>query len=434
MMVFAQGAPDARIGPDEARAALAGALQSLGPRKRVLVLPPDITRLHSQAGLLAEAAWDHYGSAVADVMPALGTHAPMTAAQVAAMFGRVPPGLFRVHDWRGGLTTLGHVPGDLVRDASGGVVDYSVPVQVNRLLTEGRHDLILSIGQVVPHEVAGMAGHDKNIFVGVGGADAIHRTHFLGAAFGMERIMGRAANPVRRVLRYAAETFARSLPIVHVLTVVGRDADGALVLRGIFIGDDGECFRRAAALALQVNVEMVDRPLAKVVVWLDPAEYRTTWLGNKSIYRTRMAIADGGELIVLAPGVERFGEDAGMDALIRRFGYAGTPAVLSAAGRDPELARNLAAAAHLIHGSPEGRFTVTYCPGRLRPDEVEGVGFRWADLAATASRYDPRALADGPNILPDGEEIFFVSNPGLGLWACRERFGPAPDAGLKFEG
>ncbi len=422
MAFFGSGSARSRINLEEARAALFAALDRLGPRKRVLLVPPDATRLHSQAGPLTEAAWEYYGDALAGVLPALGTHAPMTDAEIRGMFGKVPPGLFHVHDWRSGLATLGEVPAGFVAEVSEGRVDYPVPIQVDRLLVKGRFDLILSIGQVVPHEVAGMAGHMKNIFVGAGGAEAIHRTHFLGAAYGMERIMGRPATPVRRVLDYAAERFARNLPIVHVLTVIGRDAGGGEVLRGLYIGDDGECFRRAAELAREVNIELVAAQLSKVVVYLDPARYKSTWLGNKAIYRTRMALADEGELIVLAPGVSRFGEDPEIDVLIRKYGYAGTPRILELVKTQPDLAESLCAAAHLIHGSTEGRFSVTYCPGGLTKDEVEGVGFRFGGLNDMTARYDLRLLRDGFNTLPDGERIFYISNPALGLWASRDRF------------
>jgi nickel-dependent lactate racemase len=346
----------------------------------------------------------------------------MTPDEIAEMFGAVPAGLFRVHDWRHGIQTLGEVPAEFVREASGGAVDYPWPAQVARLLTDGGHDLILSIGQVVPHEVIGMANYNKNVFVGTGGQDGINKSHFLGAAYGMEKIMGRADTPVRRVLNYASEHFAKALPLVYVHTVVGRGDDGQLHVRGLFIGDDEECFTRAAELSLQVNFEMLDAPLEKVVVYLDPSEFRSTWLGNKSIYRTRMAIADGGELIVLAPGVKEFGEDAEIDRLIRKYGYVSTPEVMTALDANDDLARNLSAAAHLIHGTSEGRFSITYCPGHLSREEVESVNYQYGDLNEMVKRYDPETLADGVNTLPDGETIFYISNPAIGLWAYRGRF------------
>jgi nickel-dependent lactate racemase len=403
------------------KAGLFEALGRLGERKRVLAVPPDFTRLHSKAGLLTELAWEYYGAALTDVLPALGTHKAMTENEIASMYGATPRSLFRVHDWRNDVVTLGEVPGEFVREVSEGKVDYSWPAQVNKLVRDGGHDLILSIGQVVPHEVVGMANGNKNIFIGTGGAMGIHRSHFLGAVYGMERMMGRAETPVRRVLNYASEHFATGMPIVYVLTVVGKNAAGELVVRGLFVGDDAECFDRAAALSLEVNFQMLDREIKKAVVFLDPHEFKSTWLGNKSVYRTRMALADDAELIVLAPGVREFGEDKAIDGLIRRYGYCGTPATLAAVKTDPDLASNLSAAAHLIHGSSEGRFTIRYCPGHLTRAEIEGVHFAYGDLAEMTAKYDPAKLKDGYNTV-DGEEIFYISNPGLGLWAYRGRF------------
>ncbi len=406
----------------EIRVGLFEALGKLGERSRVLAVPPDFTRFHSKAGELTEMAWEFYGDRLVDVLPALGTHTAMSDEQIATMFGETPRELFRVHDWRRDIVTLGEVPGEFVKEVSEGLVEYSWPAQVNKLLRDGGHDLILSVGQVVPHEVVGMANGSKNIFIGTGGVMGIHRSHFLGAVYGMERMMGRADTPVRRVLNYASEHFGGMLPqVVYVQTVVNKNAAGELVMRGLFIGDDNECFERAAALSLQCNFLMMDREIKKAVVFLDPDEFHSTWLGNKSVYRTRMALADGAELIVLAPGVKEFGEDKTIDELIRRYGYCGTPATLEAVKNDPELAANLSAAAHLIHGSSEGRFTIRYCPGHLTRAEIEGLHYEYGELAEYAKKYDPAVLKDGWNVV-EGEQIFYISNPGLGLWAWRGRF------------
>jgi nickel-dependent lactate racemase len=421
-LFFATGSPTTELSDAEIRTGLFEALTKLGERTRVLAVPPDFTRMHSQSGVLTEMAWEFYGDRLVDVLPALGTHKPMTDHEIATMFGATPRSLFRVHDWRNDIVTLGEVPGSFMLQVSEGKLDYPWPAQVNKLLRDGGHDLILSIGQVVPHEVVGMANGSKNIFVGTGGVMGIHRSHFLGAVYGMERMMGRADTPVRRVLNYASENFTGGLPqIVYVQTVVNKNAAGKLVMRGMYVGDDTECFERAAALSLRCNFLMMDREIHKAVVFLDPHEFRSTWLGNKSVYRTRMALADNAELIVLAPGVHEFGEDAAIDVLIRKYGYCGTPATLAAVKEDPQLAANLSAAAHLIHGSSEGRFTIRYCPGHLTRQEVESVHFAYGDLATYAAKYDPAKLPDGWNIV-DGEEIFYVSNPGLGLWAYEGRF------------
>ena len=420
-LLVERGGLDAEISAAELRSLLFEALAKLGERQRVLVAPPDITRLHSKAGELTRYAWEYYGERLRAVLPALGTHAPMSAEQLTRMFGDLPQSLVQIHNWRTDIETLGEVPAEFIREQSEGKLDYSWPAQVNRLLLRGDFDLILSVGQVVPHEVIGMANYNKNILIGTGGREGINRSHYLGAVYGMERIMGRADTPVRRVLNYASDRYLREMPIVYVQTVVGRARDGGLALRGVFIGDDAECFERAAALSLKVNFEMMDKPLRKAVVYLDPHEFHSTWLGNKAVYRTRMALADGAELVVLAPAVKEFGEDRGIDALIRKYGYRGTPATLEAVARNADLAADLSAAAHLIHGSSEGRFTITWCPGHLTREEVEGVGFAYGDLGEMLRRYDPTKLTHGFNQV-DGEEIFFVANPGLGLWAYRDRF------------
>ncbi len=422
MVLYQKGSETETLSQEDLKNALFSALGNISPKKKVLAVPPDYTRYHSKAGELTTYAYDYYRENLTDILPALGTHSPMTDQQIDHMFPGVPKDLFRIHDWRNDIVTLGVVPGSYISEITDGRIDYDWPAQVNKLLNEGGHDLILSIGQVVPHEVIGMANYNKNIFVGTGGSEGINKSHFIGAAYGMERIMGRANNPVRRVLNYASEQFAAHLPVIYVQTVIGRNNEGNLVPRGIFIGDDEEVFEMAADLSIKVNFEMVDKPLKKVVVYLDPSEFKSTWLGNKSIYRTRMALADGGELIVLAPGLKEFGEDKTIDELIRKYGYFGTPATLKATEENQELRDNLGAAAHLIHGSSEDRFSITYCPGNLSKKEIESVNFNYADLKEMIQKYNPGTLKDGKNIMPDGEEIFYISNPAVGLWAHKDRF------------
>ena len=422
MLYYERGGEDEILTDEDMRAGLNEALDKIGKCKKVLAVPPDITRFHSKAGDLTRFAYDYYGETLTDILPALGTHVPMTPGEMDKMFPGVPHELFREHKWRSDLATLGTVPGSYISEISGGKLDYDWPAQVNTLLVEGGFDLIFSPGQVVPHEVVGMANHSKNIFVGVGGEGGIHKSHFLGAVHGMERIMGRIDNPVRAVLDYAARDFSEKLPqILYAQTVLGPDDSGALVVRGLYIGDGRECFEKASALAVKVNFTLVDKPIKKCVVYLDPEEFRSTWLGNKSVYRTRMAMADGGELIVLAPGVKEFGEDGEIDKLIRKYGYFGTPKTLASVKENEDLGANLSAAAHLIHGSSEGRFSITYAPGFLSREEVEGVGFGYAELEVLFEKYDPSILKTGWNKV-GGEEIFFVANPALGLWAHADRF------------
>ncbi len=455
MIYHREGSETGDLSGDDLRRGLYSALDKLGPKKKVLLVPPDQTRLHSRAGELTCMAYEYYGDAVSDILPALGTHNPMGPAEFDRMFPGVPHNLFRVHDWRNDVITLGEVPAEFISEITGGSLSYPWPAQLNKLIWQGGHDLILSIGQVVPHEVIGMANYNKNLFIGCGGPESINKSHFLGAVFGMERIMGRASNPVRKVLNFAAKEFISDLPVVYVHTVLGTDdrrpttddrrpmtddrrqmlGDGritgnrklaignhSLATRGLFIGSDEDVFTEAAELSLKVNFNLMDKPLQKVVVYLDPDEYRSTWLGNKSIYRTRMAIADGGELIVLAPGVKEFGEDREIDRLIRKYGYYGTPRTLQAVKENPELAGNLSAAAHLIHGSSEGRFSITYCAGHLTRDETESVGFEYGNLETQLKRFNPDILHEGINRTESGEEFFYISNPALGLWSTQSRF------------
>ncbi len=421
MIYFKSGSENTVLDSKDLETGIVSALEKLGIRKKVLVVPPDCTRFHSRAGELTSFIYKYYKDSLKDILPALGTHSPVTDIQLNDMFREVPKSLFRVHDWRKDVVTIGTVPAEYISEITNGALNYSWPAQINNLVFNGGHDLILSVGQVVPHEVIGMANYNKNILIGTGGPESINKSHFLGAVYGMERIMGKADNPVRSLLNYAADRFLSHLPIIYVHTVIGQDDNGNLVVRGLFIGDDAEVFSLASELSLKVNFNVLNKPLKKVVVYLDATEYKSTWLGNKSIYRTRMAMADKGELIIMAPGLKEFGEDSEIDRLIRKYGYKGTPETLRSLAGNEELNRNLSAAAHLIHGSSEGRFEITYCPGILTQAEIESVNFQYNDLRDMMKKYNPKNLKDGFNNISDSEEIFYISNPALGLWASKER-------------
>ena len=412
---FQRGSVNDTISTGDKRAALAQLLKAIDrPLRKVLILPPDHTRLNSDAGPLTAILYEMLAPTTqVDVLPTLGTHSPMTPAQLRMMFGdTIPLDRFLVHDWRNNIRHVGTVPGKLIKEWSEGRVDYDVRVEVSNQLFAG-YDLILSVGQLVPHEVVGIANYTKNIMTGAGGPDSINKSHFLGAAFGMERMMGRIETPVRKLFNYGIQTFLRDLPIVYVLTVMQKTNTG-MAMRGLYIGDDDATFTTGAKLSQQVNLDLLDAPLKKVLVYLDPHEFKSTWLGNKAIYRTRMAMADGGELIILAPGLTEFGEDHEIDRLIRKYGYRGTPPTLAAVRANPELANNLSAAAHLIHGSSEGRFRIKYCPGPgMTADAIRSVGFEAGNL----KDYPVDGLKDGFN-----GEVFYISNPALGLWALRSQF------------
>jgi nickel-dependent lactate racemase len=414
-------------------------IEELKVRGPVLLLPPDITRFHSRAGFLTDLCYRTLSGAgiPVSVLPALGTHMPLSAAELDRMFPNTPKNLFRVHDWRSDVVELGRIEKEWVEKTSLGAVSYDWPAQVNKILRDGGFSLIISLGQIVPHEVVGMANHAKNIFVGTGGKEAIDKSHFVGAAYGLERMLGRTDTPVRALFDEGMRRFGEKLPpVLYALTVLGARSEdearaagkqrGSLAMRGLYAGFGRDCFERACDLSRKINVDILDEPVKKAVVYLDPEEFRTTWLGNKAVYRTRMAMADNGELLIIAPGLERFGEDKGIDALIRRHGYRPSGVVREKAAADPELAGSLSAAAHLIHGSSEGRFTIRYCPGPgVSRAEIESVGYEWGDIKEAMERYNINSLSLGWNTLAGGEKIFFVPNPALGLWAEKQRFNSA---------
>lgn len=390
--------------------------------KKVLLLPPDFTRFHSNAGRITWHLWDMLKNyCEVDIMPALGTHVPVTESEWKAMFGDIPFDRMIVHNWRTDVVKVGTVPGEYVSEISEGLVNDPIDVEVNRRLLDPSYDLILSIGQVVPHEVVGMANRNKNIFVGCGGSSMINSSHMLGAFYGLERIMGKDHTPVRNVFDYAEEHFLQSIPLSYILTVTTAPG-GNIHTHGLFIGRERKYFEEAVKLSQQKNLIFVDKTFKKVVVLLDEKEFKSTWLGNKSVYRTRMAIADGGELIVLAPGVDKFGEDASIDKLIRKYGYCGRENILRLVKENDDLKQNLSAAAHLIHGSGDGRFSITYCTQHLTKEEVEGVCYGYIPYAEAAKKYNPETLKDGWNTLDDGEEIYYIPNPALGLWADPAKF------------
>jgi nickel-dependent lactate racemase len=402
---------------------LAAAVVSTGAR-RVLLVPPDQTRLQSRAGeIVAQLAGLLEGQVErVDVMPALGTHQPLGPAESRLMFGKaIDPARLLHHRWRDDVTTVGELPAEEVDEIVGRSLGLTLPIAVNRVLVDGSYDLVVSVGQIVPHEVAGFGGYTKNISIGLGGSETIQRSHFFSAVYGIEQTMGRVDAPVRQLLNRGFDRFLEHrCRVLFVLTVVEARHDGP-VLRGVFAGEGGtrssggEAFRTAAALSNEVNIVTVETPFQRCVAYLDPVEYRSTWLANKAIYRTRIAMADGGELFVVAPGVSRFGEDAVVDALIRRHGYYGRDAALQAMAADPELAANLAAVAHLIQGSTEGRFSVTYAPGHgLSRAEVEGVGFRYLPLDQALERFG--GDTEEPRDALDGEPFAYLQNPALGLW------------------
>ncbi len=422
MKAFYYDRNDAGLTREELREAL---IRSLEGRtlKKVLLIPPDFTRLHSNAGLITNIYYHtlrERGCEV-DILPALGTHLPVTQEEAAVMFGDIPYEKFLVHNWRTDVTQLGQIPSEFLQEATEGIWNEPISVEVNRKVMDPSYDLIISIGQVVPHEVVGMANHSKNLLVGVGGSELINKSHLIGAVYGLERMMGKDHTPVRKLFDYAMERFLAERPILFVLTVCTAP-QGIIRTHGLFIGEGREPLEAAIELSQKKNIIFLPHGIRKCVVYLDPREFKSTWLGNKAVYRTRMAIADGGELIILAPGVRQFGEDKKVDSLIRKYGYRGRIEILEALRRNKDLQENMGAAAHLIHGSSDGRFQITYAVREISQEEICEVGYQSANYDLMARRYPPEKLQPGFQITPEGDEIFYIPNPALGLWINKEVF------------
>lgn len=403
------------------------AQKRIAPRlDRVLLLPPDLTRAHSGVGKVTEWVYQEIlrrePRAHIRVIPTLGQHIPHTKAENRWMFGGIPNEIILAHDWRNGVSRVGTIPASLVSETTGDAADWEIPVDLNSTLMDETWDLIVNLGHVVPHEVLGFANHNKNYIIGLGGKETICSSHIAAAVYGIENNLGCLVTPLRACFNYAEEKFLGRLADVYLQIVMRRDERNHLVTSGLFIGDDLETYLAAARLSRRQNITVFDKPIQKIVAVMQPDEFRATWVANKAVYRTRMAIADGGELLVIAPGVERFGEQPEVDALIRKYGYKGTPRTLALYKTEADMQAIPHGVAHLIHGSSEGRFAITYAPGpKIGKAEIEQVGYEYADAARMQRRYDPAVMKEGWNIMPDGEEVFYISTPSAGLWATEAK-------------
>jgi nickel-dependent lactate racemase len=395
--------------------------------KRVLLLPPDITRMHSGAGKLTEILFNLLkDEAVIHVIPTLGQHVPHSTAENRQMFGSIPNDIIHAHDWRNGCVTAGQISGRFVDETTQGAADWPLPIVLNRMLMEEPWDWIINVGHVVPHEVLGFANHNKNYFIGLGGKDLICASHMAAACCGIENNLGNLVTPVRACFNRAEDEFLGKLPDFYVQVVMARNQNDRLVHTGVYVGDDLETYLEAARQSRDENITVFDEPVQKIVCVMQGDEFFSTWVANKAIYRTRMALADGGDLIIIAPGLKRFGEQPEVDAFIRKYGYVGTPKVMELYGQNPDMQDLAHATAHLIHGSSEGRFIITYSPGHLKQEEIESVNFGYADINATKARYRPEQCRQGWNTTADGERFYFIPTPSAGLWATREKLYSRP--------
>jgi nickel-dependent lactate racemase len=392
--------------------------------RRVLLLPPDLTRMHSGAGWITEAIYKKLPKTCdTHVIPTLGQHVPHTPEENRTMFGSIPNDRIHAHDYKNGVTRVGVVPASVMEEKSKGAVKLELPIDLNTMLVKEKWDLIVNVGHVVPHEVLGFANHNKNYFIGLGGKESLCASHIAAAFFGIENNLGRLITPLRACFNWAQDQFLGHLPDVFAQIVMARDPQQNYVQTGFHVGDDLDTYLAAARQSRQQNVTLLDEPVKKIVAVMQADEFRSTWVANKAVYRTRLAMADGGELLIIAPGLERFGEQPEIESIIAKYGYCGTPKVMELYKTETDLQEYANGAAHLMNGSPEGRFKVTYAPGKLTRKQIESVHFGYADLGETLKRYDPAKLKEGWNTMPDGERIYFINTPSAGLWSTKARMG-----------
>jgi len=357
--VIGRGAPELSLAPIELREILEEALDDIAGGERVLAIIPDKTR-DDNTHLLVPFAADilagkHIGQF--DALVAQGTHPPMTTTEKLAKVGALEgslPGLGQIFDHRWDrpeeLVTIGELPAARVRELTGGLIDRSIPLTINRLLAQGVYDTVLVFGSTVPHEVAGFAGGAKYFFPGVAGSELTHATHWLGALATIEQIIGRVETPTRHLIEAAADFIpARIIAFTSVMT---RDASDSLVTHALFVGDFRESLRQAAAVSSRIHIKYTGRKYQRVVALLDE-HYDDLWVGGKASYRLGPVIEEGGELIIYAPHLTRISETHGR--LIERYGYAPLEVIKELVATSAELEENLCVAAHLAHVSFAGR-------------------------------------------------------------------------------
>ncbi|MBO7709975.1 MAG: DUF2088 domain-containing protein [Lachnospiraceae bacterium] len=405
------------ISSQELRDAVRQAAEQFPDAGKVLIIPPDYTRCYSFAGEITRYLYEYYQDrAQIDILPGVGTHLPMTREEQVLFIGEeIPESAYLAHDWKKDVTTVGVIPKEEVGRISGGLYAEEIKVELDHRLVDGGYDVIFSPGQVVPHEAAGMANYSKNLFIGTGGQDMISKLHMLCSICFTQ--MGEVDTVMRKAFDYAQERFIDGkLPVVYLQTVV---ADNRLC--GLYTGMSRKPFEAACALSQKLNIVHEPRKAKKVVAYLDPEELRSFWVGNKAIYRSRMLIAEGGELLILAPGVVSYGEVEETESGIREFGYRNRQELLDLFFSGAFGTRSIAAG-HLLLSTPDGHFTITYAtkPENLSKEAVEAVYLNWMDYEEAIRRYDPAVLKAGWNTLPDGEEIYYIPTPALGLWEGKD--------------
>jgi nickel-dependent lactate racemase len=383
------------------------AVRAVPPGARVLAVIPDRTRDDNTDVLFPILSQELAGRRVAqfDALVAQGTHPPMSDAEKRAKIGADRSTLPLIgelldHHWDrpSELTTLGTLTAAEIARLTGGLMSADVPVQLNARLAPGTYDLILVLGAVVPHEVAGFAGGAKYFFPGVAGPELTHLTHWLGALATIERVIGRVETPTRHVIEAAADRV--TTPVIG-FTSVSTRTDAGLRTHALFTGGLRETVRQAAAVSAQVHIRYTGRRYRRVVALLD-AHYDELWVGGKASYKLGGIIEDGGELVIYAPHLTGISTTHG--AMIEKYGYAPLERVREMVEGSDELRANLCVAAHLAHvsyagrlaadGTVEPRYRITLASG-IPEDVCRRVKLGFAECGSIdveAARRDPETL------------------------------------------
>ena len=318
-MITGAGYTDRYLQPDEIAAIVRAGLTSLPlDGKRVLFIVPDGTRtmpLATMARLFDEILGDRVMAL--DYLIALGTHSPMGDAQLTRLFGTtVTDGRFgrsRIfnHRWDRPETfvTIGTIPASEISSLTGGLLSNEVPVTLNRLIFD--YDHLVICGPVFPHEVVGFSGGNKYFFPGIGGAEIINFTHWLGAVITSYDVIGAGYTPVRAVIDRAAAFVDR--PTSCFALVVTKDGTA-----GLYFGTPHEAWTRASALSSGRHIVYVDRPFRRVLSVM-PEMYQDLWTAAKGMYKMEPAMADGGEIVIYAPHIDEVSYTHGR--VIDEIGY-----------------------------------------------------------------------------------------------------------------
>lgn len=290
---------------------------------RVLVLIPDYTRTMPLPQLFRLMVDTLREVRQLDFMVALGTHPPLSHEQLIKLVGITPEeyqgkyahiGLLNhVWDDPGLLRELGTLPQERIQAIAGDYWHHSlggdVTVRINQLAMT--YDQIIILGPTFPHEVVGFSGGAKYLFPGISGAEMINVTHWLGALMTVLDTIGIENTPVREMINAAAALVP--VPVMLVSVVVQKDG-----LVGMFIGDLQSAFHEAAQLSSQLQITWVDEPYQQVLS-VAPPMYDELWTAAKAMYKLDPAIADGGELILYAPHLNKVSDVHGK--YIYQIGY-----------------------------------------------------------------------------------------------------------------